>query len=57
SAARARAKVELFAAPRPSAPPPARPRIELFGARSGGAGVQPAVQKAASPYAANLSRK
>ncbi|WP_322027036.1 chemoreceptor glutamine deamidase CheD [Burkholderia sp. BCC1977] len=60
-AARTRAHVELFAAKRPAAPPPARPRIELFGAR-GGAGAQAANAKAASPgagspYAANLSRK
>ncbi|TXG28722.1 chemoreceptor glutamine deamidase CheD, partial [Burkholderia territorii] len=36
--------------------PPARPRIELFGAR-GGAGAQTTNTKAGSPYAANLSRK
>ncbi|PCD56768.1 chemotaxis protein CheD, partial [Burkholderia sp. IDO3] len=45
--------VELFAAQRPAAPPPARPRIELFGAR--GAGGAPATS--ANAGAANLSRK
>ncbi|RQR26957.1 chemoreceptor glutamine deamidase CheD [Burkholderia sp. Bp9143] len=60
-AARTRAHVELFAAKRPAAPPPARPRIELFGAR-GGAGAQATNARAGSPsagspYAANLSRK
>ncbi|KAB0642910.1 chemoreceptor glutamine deamidase CheD, partial [Burkholderia diffusa] len=53
---RQRAHVELFAAKRPAAPPPARPRIELFGAR-GGTGAQTTNTKAGSPYAANLSRK
>ncbi|WP_175720984.1 chemoreceptor glutamine deamidase CheD [Burkholderia anthina] len=53
-AARPRAHVELFAAKRPAAPPPpARPRIELFGAR--GAGGAPAT--GANAGAANLSRK
>ncbi|MCA8094544.1 chemoreceptor glutamine deamidase CheD [Burkholderia anthina] len=55
-AARPRAHVELFAAQRPAAPPPARPRIELFGAR--GAGGAPATSaNAGSLSAANLSRK
>ncbi|WP_175836044.1 chemoreceptor glutamine deamidase CheD [Burkholderia anthina] len=55
-AARPRAHVELFAAKRPATPPPARPRIELFGAR--GAGGAPATgATTGSPYAANLSRK
>ncbi|WP_175735459.1 chemoreceptor glutamine deamidase CheD [Burkholderia ambifaria] len=60
-AGRQRAHVELFAAKRPAAPPPARPRIELFGARGAG-GAQTTNPKTASPYAggstaANLSRK
>jgi chemotaxis protein CheD len=60
-AGRQRAHVELFAAKRPAAPPPARPRIELFGARGAG-GAQTTTTKTASPYAgsptaANLSRK
>ncbi|WP_448168456.1 chemoreceptor glutamine deamidase CheD [Burkholderia ambifaria] len=60
-AGRQRAHVELFAAKRPAAPPPARPRIELFGARGAG-GAQTTTTKtgssyAGSPSAANLSRK
>ncbi|UEP34948.1 chemoreceptor glutamine deamidase CheD [Burkholderia ambifaria] len=60
-AGRQRAHVELFAAKRPAAPPPARPRIELFGARGAGS-AQTTTTKTASPYAggstaANLSRK
>ncbi|WP_175804003.1 chemoreceptor glutamine deamidase CheD [Burkholderia ambifaria] len=60
-AGRQRAHVELFAAKRPAAPPPARPRIELFGARGTG-GAQTTNTKTASPHAgspiaANLSRK
>ncbi|MBR8066520.1 chemoreceptor glutamine deamidase CheD [Burkholderia ambifaria] len=60
-AGRQRAHVELFAAKRPAAPPPARPRIELFGARGAG-GAQTTNTKtgssyAGSPSAANLSRK
>ncbi|MBR8133588.1 chemoreceptor glutamine deamidase CheD [Burkholderia ambifaria] len=60
-AGRQRAHVELFAAKRPAAPPPARPRIELFGARGAG-GAQTTNTKTASPHAgsptaANLSRK
>ncbi|WP_422110859.1 hypothetical protein [Burkholderia ambifaria] len=60
-AGRQRAHVELFAAKRPAAPPPARPRIELFGARGAG-GAQTTNAKTGSPYAgspsaANLSRK
>ncbi|NTY41544.1 chemoreceptor glutamine deamidase CheD, partial [Burkholderia diffusa] len=70
-AAGPRAHVELFAAKRPAAPQPARPRIELFGARGaspGGTGagsaggVRPANPYAGSPgagsaYAGNLSKK
>ncbi|PFH27589.1 MULTISPECIES: chemoreceptor glutamine deamidase CheD [Burkholderia] len=55
-AARPRAHVELFAAKRPATPPPARPRIELFGAR-GAAGAPATGATTGSPYAANLSRK
>lgn len=60
-AARPRPQVELFAAKRPAAPQPARPRIELFGARgaapAGSGGVRAANPYAGSPHAANLSRK
>ncbi|WP_175947342.1 chemoreceptor glutamine deamidase CheD [Burkholderia pyrrocinia] len=56
-AARPRAHVELFAAKRPAAPQPARPRIELFGARGaspGGTGTgadSAGGMRAANPYA------
>ncbi|HHY6931074.1 TPA: chemoreceptor glutamine deamidase CheD [Burkholderia ambifaria] len=60
-AGRQRAHVELFAAKRPAAPPPARPRIELFGARGAGSAqtTNPKTGSpcAGSPTAANLSRK
>ncbi|MBF5014692.1 chemoreceptor glutamine deamidase CheD [Burkholderia pseudomultivorans] len=64
-AARSRAQVELFQAKRPAVPPPARPRIELFGARSasagsagGGAGsLRAGSPYAGSPYAATPSKK
>jgi chemotaxis protein CheD len=58
--ARTRAHVELFAAKRPAAPQPARPRIELFGARGAapaGSGGARTAGPQGSPYAANLSRK
>ncbi|KML54665.1 chemoreceptor glutamine deamidase CheD [Burkholderia stabilis] len=66
-AARPRAHVELFQAKRPAAPQPARPRIELFGARGAAPGgsasaggvraANPGSPGAGGPYAANLSRK
>ncbi|AOR68013.1 chemotaxis protein CheD [Burkholderia stabilis] len=59
--ARPRAHVELFQAKRPAAPQPARPRIELFGARGaapgGAGGVRPASPAVGGPQAANLSKK
>lgn len=52
-----RAHVELFAAKRPAAPQPARPRIELFGGRGAAPAGGGSAAAAAAARTATLSRK